>query len=71
MPLLRTASLALACLGMATGTSLAEEWPASKPVKIVVPFAPGSSSDQFYKLSLLTQDLNPAGVTKFVADEYA
>ena len=26
---------------------------------------------QFNKLSLLTQDLDPAGVTKFVADEYA
>jgi tripartite-type tricarboxylate transporter receptor subunit TctC len=26
---------------------------------------------QFAKLSLLTQDLDPAGVTKFVADEYA
>jgi tripartite-type tricarboxylate transporter receptor subunit TctC len=27
--------------------------------------------EQFNKLSLLTQDLDPAGVTKFVADEYA
>ncbi len=26
--------------------------------------------EQFNKLSLLTQDLDPAGVTKFVADEY-
>jgi tripartite-type tricarboxylate transporter receptor subunit TctC len=26
---------------------------------------------QFNKLSLLTRDLDPAGVTKFVVDEYA
>jgi tripartite-type tricarboxylate transporter receptor subunit TctC len=27
--------------------------------------------EHFNKLSLLTRDLDPAGVTKFVADEYA
>ena len=44
MPVLRIALFALACLGMAVDASRAQEWPAAKPVKIVVPFAPGGSS---------------------------
>jgi tripartite-type tricarboxylate transporter receptor subunit TctC len=50
MPLHRTMLLALACLGMAVGASYAQEWPAAKPVKIVVPFAAGGSSDQLARL---------------------
>jgi tripartite-type tricarboxylate transporter receptor subunit TctC len=50
MPLHRTMLLALAGLGIAIGASQAQEWPAAKPVKIVVPFAPGGSSDQLARL---------------------
>jgi tripartite-type tricarboxylate transporter receptor subunit TctC len=50
MAVLRTTLLALACLGVAAATSTAQEWPAAKPVKIVVPFAPGGSSDQLARL---------------------
>jgi tripartite-type tricarboxylate transporter receptor subunit TctC len=50
MTLLRTTLLALACLSLAIEASPAQEWPAARPVKIVVPFAPGGSSDQLARL---------------------
>ncbi len=50
MPVLRISLFALACLSMALGATYAQEWPAAKPVKIVVPFAPGGSSDQLARL---------------------
>ena len=52
MPLLRAVLLAWACLCLIAppGVSQAQEWPAAKPVKIVVPFSPGGSSDQLARL---------------------
>ncbi len=41
---------ALVCLGLLAPDARAQEWPAAKPVRIIVPFAPGGSSDQLARL---------------------
>ncbi|MPZ41254.1 MAG: tripartite tricarboxylate transporter substrate binding protein [Rhizobiales bacterium] len=73
MPVLRTGLLALvcllACLGVAGGLSYAQqEWPA-KPVRIVVPFAPGGSSDQLARL--LAPELSTAFGQQFFIENRA
>ena len=50
MPLLRAAFFALVSLCALAPSAAAQEWPAAKPVKIVVPFSPGGSSDQLARL---------------------
>ncbi len=45
----RSMTAMLACLGLLAGAAQAQEWP-SKPVRIVVPFAPGGSSDQLARI---------------------
>jgi tripartite-type tricarboxylate transporter receptor subunit TctC len=66
MPVLRTALLALVCLGVASSSSHAQpEWPA-RPVRIVVPFAPGGSSDQLARL--LAPELSAAFGQQFFVE---
>jgi len=49
MLLFRSVLFGLACLATAMGVAHTQEWPA-KPVRIVVPFSPGGSSDQLARL---------------------
>ena len=69
MPPLRM-SLAAACLGAAAlvAPAQAQEWPA-KPVKIVVPFAAGGSSDQLARL--LAGELSAAFKQQFYIENRA
>ncbi|MBX9774713.1 MAG: tripartite tricarboxylate transporter substrate binding protein [Xanthobacteraceae bacterium] len=69
MPLLRTALVALAGLVAAMDAVHAQEWPAAKPVKIVVPFAPGGSSDQLARL--LAPDLSATFGQQFYIENRA
>src|SRR5438046_580083 len=50
MLFLRQALVAAACLLLLTGTALAQEKFPSKPIRILVPFSPGSATDFFARL---------------------
>jgi tripartite-type tricarboxylate transporter receptor subunit TctC len=72
MPLPRTLCCTAAGLGvlalLSVSTSAAQEWPA-KPVKIVVPFSAGGSSDQLARL--LALDLSAAFKQQFYVENRA
>ncbi len=62
--LFRRAFVALACVGLAL-PALAQEWPA-RPVKLIVPFAPGGSADVFGRF--IAQRLQESLGQSFVID---
>ncbi len=45
MTMFRRAALAISALALWTGGTAAQEWPAKQPVKVIVPFTAGSSTD--------------------------
>jgi tripartite-type tricarboxylate transporter receptor subunit TctC len=65
--MLRALPIALGCLGVLAVAELpcAQEWP-SKPVRIVVPFAPGGSSDQLARL--IAPDLSTIFRQQFIVE---
>ena len=62
------ASLALAAVAMLATAAQAQDWPA-KPVKIVVPFSAGGSSDQLARL--ITPELSAAFKQQFYVENRA
>jgi tripartite-type tricarboxylate transporter receptor subunit TctC len=62
----RLTCLAVAALALASGTAFAQEWPAAKPVRLIVPFATGGSADVFGRI--LAQRLQEALGQSFVVE---
>ena len=62
----RIACVASAALALASGTAFAQEWPAAKPVRVIVPFATGGSADVFGRL--VAQRLQEALGQSFVVE---
>jgi len=62
----RLTCLAVSALALASGTAFAQEWPAAKPVRLIVPFATGGSADVFGRI--LAQRLQEALGQSFVVE---
>jgi len=62
----RLAGLSASALMLLSGTAIAQEWPAAKPVRLVVPFATGGSADVFGRV--IAQRLQEALGQSFVVE---
>ncbi len=62
----RLTGLAVSALALASGTAFAQEWPAAKPVRLIVPFATGGSADVFGRI--VAQRLQEALGQSFVVE---
>jgi tripartite-type tricarboxylate transporter receptor subunit TctC len=71
MGALKTASAAMICLGVLAiaAQAPAQEWPGAKPVRIIVPFAPGGSSDQLARI--LAPELTATFRQQFIVENRA